>query len=612
MIISFKGNGGGGGYVLPTATDTRLGGVKVGSGLTVQEDGTLSADGGGSGVEVVSSLDEITNPTKGMTAIIPEGTVRNMKGWRWSGATQDDLGSIHIFDDFHHVDYGELSLYSDTNKNFYSNFGNIEFGQVFNSFVYNSSIKALFKASGIQGSNWQLDVLFPEDVFDNLSLIGSAAQYAEVVESDETLGIYDADMTYVYRDEELLNIDCSGMTVDVTNVASDYNWDIAYFTVAWGNQNEGYSTTTATITRKQWNDKYAYWINNTAFVDDNKWRATFMKEMGHITLLFKQSGNTLYLKAFVSVMTYDISGVTAEAVGLSSSTVELDGGSNVTITQGWENQNNIVTSNSSNKSFFNIFDYESQLSIYKLISFARAYNQNSLFKTEALSTFKVSGRGFLNSPVLSDGGVFGSDIVLSFVDKDKGINKIIFRVHDEEFDGGYEGAPYTCSFEYEGITKTIYNSVFDKDVWVTTGNTLIFRDSQPDADGVIDSVLSEPGRNIDGWTNDNSDEMSQFNNISKLMLWDDGAGDNSRLPNWINPKIKFEDANQTFGDHTANKKMTLVYTDYTISFYFAHQESWIAGVTVTKNPITAFWKGSQADYNALSPNYDNNTLYVIV
>lgn len=36
--------GGGGGYTLPTATDERLGGIKVGSRLSVQEDGTLSAD----------------------------------------------------------------------------------------------------------------------------------------------------------------------------------------------------------------------------------------------------------------------------------------------------------------------------------------------------------------------------------------------------------------------------------------------------------------------------------------------------------------------------------------------------------------------------------------
>lgn len=40
---------GGGSYELPAATATTLGGVKVGSGLSVTADGTLSASGGGSG-----------------------------------------------------------------------------------------------------------------------------------------------------------------------------------------------------------------------------------------------------------------------------------------------------------------------------------------------------------------------------------------------------------------------------------------------------------------------------------------------------------------------------------------------------------------------------------
>ena len=42
-----KSGGGGGGYVLPTATADRLGGVKIGSGISVEEDGTISASGGG-------------------------------------------------------------------------------------------------------------------------------------------------------------------------------------------------------------------------------------------------------------------------------------------------------------------------------------------------------------------------------------------------------------------------------------------------------------------------------------------------------------------------------------------------------------------------------------
>ncbi len=38
--------GGGGSYVLPPATENTLGGIKVGSGLSVESDGTLSVEGG--------------------------------------------------------------------------------------------------------------------------------------------------------------------------------------------------------------------------------------------------------------------------------------------------------------------------------------------------------------------------------------------------------------------------------------------------------------------------------------------------------------------------------------------------------------------------------------
>ena len=45
-VENFPGGGGGGGsYTLPPATASTLGGVKVGSGLSVTEEGVLSADG---------------------------------------------------------------------------------------------------------------------------------------------------------------------------------------------------------------------------------------------------------------------------------------------------------------------------------------------------------------------------------------------------------------------------------------------------------------------------------------------------------------------------------------------------------------------------------------
>ena len=55
MIINFSNIGGGSGsgstYVLPTATANRLGGVKIGSGITVENDGTISVSGGSSSVK---------------------------------------------------------------------------------------------------------------------------------------------------------------------------------------------------------------------------------------------------------------------------------------------------------------------------------------------------------------------------------------------------------------------------------------------------------------------------------------------------------------------------------------------------------------------------------
>lgn len=51
-------SGGGGSYTLPPATTSTLGGVKVGSGLSVESDGTLSATGGGSGGGLTYSATE--------------------------------------------------------------------------------------------------------------------------------------------------------------------------------------------------------------------------------------------------------------------------------------------------------------------------------------------------------------------------------------------------------------------------------------------------------------------------------------------------------------------------------------------------------------------------
>ena len=70
MIINFSnigsGTGGGGSYKLPIASASVLGGVKIGSGINIDQDGVISAQGGGSGgYNVVDTLPETGSATEG-------------------------------------------------------------------------------------------------------------------------------------------------------------------------------------------------------------------------------------------------------------------------------------------------------------------------------------------------------------------------------------------------------------------------------------------------------------------------------------------------------------------------------------------------------------------
>ena len=56
MIIDFNGGNGGGSYTLPKASATTLGGVKIGTGISIDSDGKISASGGGSEVVWLDSL----------------------------------------------------------------------------------------------------------------------------------------------------------------------------------------------------------------------------------------------------------------------------------------------------------------------------------------------------------------------------------------------------------------------------------------------------------------------------------------------------------------------------------------------------------------------------
>lgn len=68
MFIDFRkinGGGGGGEYVLPKATSTKLGGIKVGENLSIDANGVLSATGGGEGSKDVYFIDFLDRTATG-------------------------------------------------------------------------------------------------------------------------------------------------------------------------------------------------------------------------------------------------------------------------------------------------------------------------------------------------------------------------------------------------------------------------------------------------------------------------------------------------------------------------------------------------------------------
>ena len=102
MIIDFHNlnGGGGGGYVLPAATQSTLGGVKIGSGVTVTNDGTISVSGSSytlppatqnslGGVIIGSGMSVDSAGTISVSASTDTGTVETMINNALSGYTED-------------------------------------------------------------------------------------------------------------------------------------------------------------------------------------------------------------------------------------------------------------------------------------------------------------------------------------------------------------------------------------------------------------------------------------------------------------------------------------------------------------------------------------------
>lgn len=101
MIISLSninfggGSGGGGEYHLPVATATRLGGIKVGSGLTITNDGILSSEGGGD-VTILKSVSELPASAETGDIVAYEGSESYPNGITFSQGTNEGTFTIPL------------------------------------------------------------------------------------------------------------------------------------------------------------------------------------------------------------------------------------------------------------------------------------------------------------------------------------------------------------------------------------------------------------------------------------------------------------------------------------------------------------------------------------
>lgn len=117
-IVNGIVDGGGSGYILPVASSEKLGGIKVGDRLTIDENGVLSADEQGGGGETytlpVASEQVLGGIKVGQNLTIEEdGTLNAQAGggetYTLPVATPYTLGGVKIGENLHITDDGVLS-----------------------------------------------------------------------------------------------------------------------------------------------------------------------------------------------------------------------------------------------------------------------------------------------------------------------------------------------------------------------------------------------------------------------------------------------------------------------------------------------------------------------
>ena len=206
----------GGGYELPIASTDTLGGVKVGSGLTIDAEGVLSANGGGEGGDcnyrIVDSLEEIADPQEGMLAFVKSTETVEVQGL--SGITLSDIRALNNGDTMFFTNAGGRDMYMKywtDGEGPHASFGTGDFSFYYAIYPYDvvrvpdfgwqTGLPVILRMNG----DYSVDIL--TDVSD-IAWAGKVqnipAQITTATTEVESVEVQSADITekYIYRNGE--------------------------------------------------------------------------------------------------------------------------------------------------------------------------------------------------------------------------------------------------------------------------------------------------------------------------------------------------------------------------------------------------------------------------
>lgn len=479
------------------ATTNDLGLIKVGSGLTIDSGGTLSAEGG-SGVQVVTDLSDITNPTSGMTALIPQGTPYHGKGWRF--VPSESIFQFTFIDNEQHV---RIFVYFSSQNEMVFNVNNGQYqiservlrdGNMFEGFSYaaNAVVKVGYSGTSVA----YVDVLFVEGVDKWMELTDSGSTTVTPIEYDVLVPMIDYDREYVYRGATLVDKQISGYTIDVSQFSADDNVPVADIDVtSYSKFNPEEVVTQSIYIGYQYgpynNGVECFYVKSSdidmaiALTDDNKWR---FGRLGRTQQLFwfKQSGTTIYVKPWLSNEGSVLSAVTVSYQRGDVSTAPDN--TNLKVVEGWEPKHTKPFTLTDYNHILLRHGYDVTLLLYKTLgAFSPVYFQNISEQAEGIDVFLFNGNNSFGT---------GSDIEVAELPV-KGIMRVMLGDNcqvkvtaqlAQEESGIWYGDGFDWSYSQTNYPGSNY-TIFTQEPWVDEDGHLRFGDTEYSQSGTYQNIL---------------------------------------------------------------------------------------------------------------------------